>query len=103
MLHTVFFVSTTLGDISFKSTFNVIYKPHLILQDNSSQIRRVGMVIKICTFLFSGDGVFKLSEDHKKKECKLAKSPRGVGLFFAWLKKISGKNPTPGAFPEIPL
>ena len=82
MLHTVFFVSTTLGDISFKSTFNVIYKPHLILQDNSSQIRRVGMVIKTCTFLFSEDGVFKVSEDQKKKSVNLRKAPEGLGFFL---------------------
>ena len=66
--------------------FNRIYKPHLILQDDTSQVRRDGIVSKICTLLLLEDGVFEVPGVLKKiLGCKLAKSPRGEGLFLLLL------------------
>ena len=45
MVHTVF-VS------ELKKMFNAIYKSYLILVDNTSQVRRDVMVLKICTLFF---------------------------------------------------
>ena len=46
--------------------FNRVYKPHLILQDKTSQVRRDGIVSKICTLLFSEDGVLEVPGVLKK-------------------------------------
>ena len=71
------------GITHWKSMFNAIYKPHLILKDNISQVRRDGMVLKIYTLLFSENGVFKVPWVNQKNiRHKLAKSPRGWGFFF---------------------
>ena len=45
MVHTVF-VS------ELKKMFDAIYKSYLILVDNTSQVRRDVMVLKICTLFF---------------------------------------------------
>ena len=76
---------------------SAIYKPPLILQDNTSQVRRDGMVLKICTLFFSDDGVLKVPGVDNKKifRCKLAKSPRGWGFFLCLAEKIKWKKAPP--------